>query len=127
MNAQASPVHVVAPSRPAPAPTHRTALPERTSAPTFLLPREPFPPALTAVLAMLTGIAAAYALTIAVPTSNAYTLRKVERSILQEKNRQEALVSRKASLQLLPHMLHRGKEMGLDNPLPVSLVVEPRP
>lgn len=127
MNAQASPVHVVSPSRPAPVPSVRTTVPKAVPKPALFLPREPFPPFLTAILAMFTGIAIAYGLTIAIPTSNAYTLRKVERSILQERTRQESLVSRKASLELLPHMLQRGKTMGVDQPLPVSLVLEPRP
>jgi len=127
MNAQASPVRVVSPSRPSPVPSVRTTVPEAMPAPAFFLPREPFPPLLTGILAMITGIAIAYGLTIAVPTSNAYTLRKVERSILQERTRQESLVSRKASLELLPHMLQRGKAIGVHQPMPVSLVLEPRP
>jgi hypothetical protein len=127
MNVVASPNSAVAPSRRiVEVETVAPVSQARQSARRVLLPREPFSLAVSAPLAVLVGLSLSYAATITVPTASAYELKSVEREIAREKSRQERLVSRKASLEVLPRLLDRGKALGIATPVPVSLVLEPR-
>lgn len=128
MKVAASPNPVVAPSRRSvDIETVAPVTSARRKVPRLLLPREPFSVAVSGPLAVLVGLSLSYAATITVPTASAYELKSVEREIAREKARQERLVSRKASLEVLPRLLDRGKALGIATPVPVSLVLEPRP
>lgn len=127
MNVAASPSSAVAPSRRiVDVETVAPVTSARRTTRRLLLPREPFSLAVSAPLAVLVGLSLSYAATITVPTASAYELKSVEREIAREKSRQERLVSRKASLEVLPRLLDRGKALGIATPVPVSLVLEPR-